>query len=66
MTTKSASAIRTFCIYDGQTYLGRVVLHGKAGVEAFDIDDCVIGVFPSQQQAADAVAAYALQHKSHA
>jgi hypothetical protein len=43
-------------VYNGQERLGRLVPR-ESGVEAFDVDDNSIGVFTTQQTAADAVSA---------
>jgi hypothetical protein len=39
-------------VYDGHKYLGHVVDHGEAGVEAFTADDRSAGVFKNDQDAA--------------
>ena len=42
-------------VYDGQQILGHVLARGKAGFEAFDIEDRSVGMFPTQRQAANAL-----------
>jgi hypothetical protein len=38
-------------VYDGRKYLGHVVDHGEAGVEAFTADDRSAGVFKNDRRA---------------
>ena len=49
--------MKTAAIYDGQVRLGRIVLRGKASIEAFDGNDNSLGVFTTEKEAANAVAA---------
>ena len=42
-------------VYDGQRCLGHIIVRGKRGFEAFDADDCSLGTFPTEHEAADAV-----------
>jgi hypothetical protein len=56
VTTKSASAIKSFSVYDGRKFSGRIQLHGDV-FEAFSINNESLGVFASQQAATDVVAA---------
>ena len=42
-------------VYDGQRCLGHIIARGKRGFEAFDADDCSLGTFPTEHEAADAV-----------
>jgi hypothetical protein len=42
-------------VYDGRQCLGHILRRGCQGYEAFDRDDKSIGIFPSQQQAANAI-----------
>jgi hypothetical protein len=44
-------------VYDGRQCLGHILRRGCRGYEAFDRDDKSIGIFSSQQQAANAVVA---------
>ena len=46
-------------IYDGRTCIGHLLSRGKAGVEAFDSDARILGVFPDPQSAAAAIRAKA-------
>lgn len=49
-------------VYDGQQVcIGFTVSRGKAGVEAFDIDNRSLGIFPDQKSAAAAVSARRLK-----
>ena len=41
-------------VYDGQRCLGHIIARGKRGFEAFDADDCSLGTFPTEHEAADA------------
>jgi hypothetical protein len=42
-------------IYSGRECIGHLYLRGKAGVEAFDVHDKSLGLFPDQQSAAAAI-----------
>ena len=42
-------------IYDGRKCIGFILRRGKAGVEAFDLNESSLGVFSSEPEAADAV-----------
>jgi hypothetical protein len=42
-------------VYSGQRCLGHIVVRGKRGFEAFDIDDRSLGTYPTNREAADAV-----------
>jgi hypothetical protein len=39
-------------VYDGRTCLGFLLPRGKQGVEAFDADDHLLGLFPEHSAAA--------------
>jgi hypothetical protein len=47
-------------VYDGQRCLGHLLLRGRQGVEAFDVNDRSIGIFQNQKAAADAVSEAAI------
>jgi hypothetical protein len=42
-------------IYDGQSCLGFVFHRGRAGFEAFDVDQRSLGMFPTQREATAAL-----------
>jgi hypothetical protein len=42
-------------VFAGKVCIGCVLDRGKAGCEAFDINECTIGAFATQHQAADAI-----------
>jgi hypothetical protein len=42
-------------VFHGATCVGHVVSRGTLGVEAFDVDDKSLGLFPTQEQAVNAV-----------
>jgi hypothetical protein len=42
-------------IYDGRKCIGFILRRGKAGVEAFNLNQCSLGIFESDRAAADAV-----------
>jgi hypothetical protein len=42
-------------VYDGRICRGFVIARGKLGFEAFDVDQCSLGIFPNQKGAADAI-----------
>jgi hypothetical protein len=46
-------------VYAGRECAGFLLPRGKSGVEAFDINDKSLGIFPNQQAAADAIFARA-------
>jgi hypothetical protein len=46
-------------VYDGRECIGFLILHGKMGVEAFDVHDHSLGIYPDQQSAANAIFARA-------
>ena len=48
-----ATAMRS--VHDGRRCLGFIMPRGKAGFEAFDDGDFSLGLFPTPQDAADAV-----------
>ena len=50
-----ATAMRS--VHDGRRCLGFIMPRGKAGFEAFDDGDFSLGLFPTPQDAADAVRA---------
>jgi hypothetical protein len=51
-------------VCDGRQCLGHMLSRGKSGIEAFDRDDKSLGLFPSPQDAADAVLVAAKEHSS--
>jgi hypothetical protein len=40
-----------FSVYDGRLCIGHLISRGKLGVEAFDVGDRSLGIFPSLKQA---------------
>jgi hypothetical protein len=42
-------------VYNGTRCVGHVIARGKRGYEAFDVDDRSVGLFPTAQEAADAL-----------
>jgi hypothetical protein len=42
-------------VYDGQRYLGIILPHGNDAFRAIDFEDCVVGDFASQREAATAI-----------
>jgi hypothetical protein len=42
-------------VYSGQDCLGFLLSRGRQGVEAYDADDRLLGIFPDKKSAADAV-----------
>jgi hypothetical protein len=49
--------MQALALYDGQRCLGHILSRGKLGVEAYDVDDRSLGLFPNQKAAADALTA---------
>jgi hypothetical protein len=47
--------MQALSVTDGQRCIGHILSRGKAGVEAFDVLDRSLGLFPNQKAAADAV-----------
>jgi hypothetical protein len=52
-TSKASSHPAMVSVYDGTTCIGWVLNRGKAGFEAVDADERIIGLFKTQKQAAD-------------
>jgi len=46
-------------VYNGTTCIGHTIRRGRAGIEAFDIDDKSIGLFPTLADATAALAGLA-------
>jgi hypothetical protein len=44
-------------VYDGQQCIGHVLARGPQGFEAFDIDDCSLGVFLLKETAVESIRA---------
>jgi hypothetical protein len=42
-------------VYDGRRYLGIILPHGNDAFRAIDFEDCVVGDFASQREAATAI-----------
>jgi hypothetical protein len=54
--TPKATSTQPWCsVYSGRECIGHLVGRGPLGVEAFDRDDNSVGVFETQQLAADAL-----------
>jgi hypothetical protein len=48
-------------VYDGTTCIGHAIFRGKTGIEAFNVDDKSIGLFPTLKDATAALASLAVQ-----
>jgi hypothetical protein len=48
-------------VYSGQTCIGHAIWRGKGGVEAYNVDDKSIGLFPTLKEATAALAGLAVQ-----
>jgi hypothetical protein len=55
--TKPLPTTGLLSVYAGQQCIGHLIRRGKAGVEAFDVEDRSLGIFSSQHEAIKAVAA---------
>jgi hypothetical protein len=53
------AATSMFAVCDGRTCIGHLLLRGKVGVEAVDVNDRSLGLFPDTKTAAAAVSARA-------
>jgi hypothetical protein len=42
-------------VYDGQTCRGFILLRGRAGFEAYDCDEKLLGTFKTQREAANVI-----------
>ena len=42
-------------VYDGRRSIGHLLARGRAGIEAFDVRDRSLGIYPDQRAAADAI-----------
>jgi hypothetical protein len=51
----SAHDTALLAIYDGQVCLGFLLPRGREGVAVYDADDRLLGIFPDQKSAANAV-----------
>jgi hypothetical protein len=51
-------------VYDGTMYLGHILRKPRVGFEAYSRDDKLIGTFPSQREAANAVTNAATNERS--
>jgi hypothetical protein len=47
--------MQALSVYDGQTCIGHLLPKGKSGIAAYDADDRLLGLFPTQRDAADAL-----------
>jgi hypothetical protein len=52
---RSDKAAPMVSVFDGRRCLGFVLPKGKSGFEATTADDRLLGLFPSQKEAADAI-----------
>jgi hypothetical protein len=43
-------------VYAGRTAVGFILNRGARGFEAYDVDECSLGMFASQREAAAAIA----------
>jgi hypothetical protein len=48
-------ALSTVPVYDGQRCIGHILHHGPDGVEAFNLADESLGLFPDESEAAAAL-----------
>jgi hypothetical protein len=53
--TSDLNVMQALAVFDGQQCIGHLLPKGKLGVAAYDADDRLLGVFPTQCDAADAV-----------
>jgi hypothetical protein len=53
--TPTDFVFQALAVFDGQTCIGHLMPRGKLGTAAFDADDRLLGIFPNQKSAADAV-----------
>jgi hypothetical protein len=51
-------------VHDGRRCIGFIMKRGRTGFEAFDADEKSLGLYPSSQDAADAVLVAAKEHSS--
>jgi len=42
-------------VYDGRICRGFVITRGRSGFEAFDSDQCSLGTYPTQREAANTI-----------
>jgi hypothetical protein len=54
--SSAAPVTSLLSVCDGQLCIGFVLNRGRYGFEAFDGDQQSLGIFPTQREAADAVA----------
>jgi hypothetical protein len=52
---REQNAPHMVAVYDGRAGLGHVLGRGRAGFEAFDVDNGSLGIFSSQREAAAAI-----------
>lgn len=52
---------RMVSVFDGRTCLGMILSRGNKGYEAFTADERSLGLFPTQQAAANALSAAGAQ-----
>jgi hypothetical protein len=53
--TKPVPTTGLLAVYAGQQCIGFLMRRGKAGVEAFDVEDRSLGLFPDQRAAIAAI-----------
>jgi hypothetical protein len=46
---KAAPSSSMLALYEGQRCIGHLIVRGKSGFEAYDIEDRSLGVYPSQR-----------------
>jgi hypothetical protein len=47
----ASEQLHWLAVYDGQQCIGHALSRGKLGVEAFDVENRSLGIFPSVKQA---------------
>jgi hypothetical protein len=53
--TKPLPTTGLLSVYDGQRCIGHLIRRGKCGVEAFDVDDRPVGLYPTRKEAMQAL-----------
>ena len=61
MSTAPKQPSSWLAVYNGQTCIGHAIWPDKTGVEAFNVDDESIGLFPTLKAATAALASLAVQ-----
>jgi hypothetical protein len=61
MSASAKQPSNWLAVYNGTTRIGHALWRGKTGVEAFNIDDKSIGLFPTIKDATAALVSLAAQ-----